>query len=205
MYNIHSQKGFTLIETIVSVTILASAIAGPMTLAVQSLKATRDARLELEATYLISEALEVVHNIRDNNSGDDMTSQRSEWMTNLFTSCGTGDGCIVDPSAHGTYPLPVWKVGTQAPLLACPLGNCTGVSSLYYNPSTGLYRQSTISLPPPWKVSAFKRWVKITGVDASPPTRQARVTATVTYVGANRRLRTMSVSDDLYNWFPQLR
>ena len=42
-----TQKGITLIELIVAVSVLSFALAGPMTLAASSLRATQDARNEL--------------------------------------------------------------------------------------------------------------------------------------------------------------
>src|SRR3989338_8054755 len=89
LHNFHDMKknahttGFTLIESIVAISVLTLAVAGPLTLAAHSLKASRDARAEFIATHLAEEALEVVHNIRTNNSANDNTADRSEWMRGI--------------------------------------------------------------------------------------------------------------------------
>ena len=99
-------KGITLIETVVAVGILVAAIAGPMTLASQSLKASRDARNELIATHLAEEGIEVLHSMRDNNSATDNSPQRLGWMNTILIACS--GGCVIDPTDHTT---PVWEIG----------------------------------------------------------------------------------------------
>src|SRR3954462_3848275 len=60
-------RGFTLLETMVAVSLLAVAIVAPMSLTAQSLASAYYARDEVTAFYLAQEGLEVVRNIRDNN------------------------------------------------------------------------------------------------------------------------------------------
>ncbi len=192
----HTQRAFTLVESIVGITILTLAVVGPLTLAAQSLKATRGARQELEATHLAGEAFEVIHSIRDNNSADDSSPARTGWMQNIMSNCSNGDGCIVDVSDHSSG---VW--GPSA-LLACPAGNCASVSTVYFYPSNAFYLQSLAPLAPPWVDSGFKRWVKVTGIDDPVnPMRQVHVVVTVSYEGVGGT-RTITIADDMYNWFP---
>ncbi len=202
MSTTHTTKGITLIECIVAVTILAFALAGPMTLASQSLRASRDARNELVATHLAEEAIEVVHSVRDNNSADNIAGDVDVWRTTLVDNCRTKDGCIIDVTAHGVN---VWDSNNA--LLACPLGgDCSSVDMVYYNLQTGLYRQSLAVLPAPWQTTNFKRSILVNPVDhPTKPIRQVRLISTVTYVGYGGKTRTVSITDDLYNWFPSLR
>lgn len=204
-YRRNTTKGMTLIESIVSITILAAAITGPMVLASQSLKASRDARAELVATHLAEEGIEVVSSIRENNSANDMTTTRDNWMIqspsgqNIINLCDTGDGCVVDVTDHSSG---VW--GTNA-LIQCPLGDCTTLSSVYYYPDTALFRQYSSPLASPWAISPYKRSVKIIGVDNGiNSVRQVRVISTVTYPGYNGNLHTITLNEDFYNWFPAL-
>ena len=191
--------GITLIETVVAVTILVAAIAGPMTLASQSLKASRDARNELIATHLAEEGIEVIHSVRDNNSGADVSPQRLAWMNSILSACSSG--CVVNPTDH--LVLSVWGPNT---LLACPSGDCSAVKYLYYNPATGMYTQSLSALTSPWSKSSFTRVMTLQGIDdPSSPLRQVRVVSTVTYTGFAGGVRTVTVVDDLYNWFPVLK
>lgn len=198
----NTTQGMTLIEAVVSITILVAAITGPMVLASQSLKASRDARAELVATHLAEEAIEVVSSIRENNSADDAT--HNLWMTqppaqNIVTLCSNGDGCVVDVTDHLGG---VWGLNA---LIQCPSGDCTTLSPVYYYPDTGLYRQYGSALSSPWVNTPYKRSVKIIGVDdAANPLRQVRVISTVTYAGYNGNIHTITLNEDFYNWFPNL-
>ena len=198
----HTTKGITLIECIVAVTILAVALTGPMTLASQSLHASRDARDELVATHLAEEAIEVVHSVRDNNSADNLINDPNIWRTSIVDNCRKKDGCIIDVTAHAAN---VWD--TNNTLLACPsAGDCSSVNTIYYNPETSLYRQSLTALSAPWQKTLFTRSLLVVPIDHPTfPKRQVRLISTVTYVGYGGKTRTVSITDDLYNWFPPLR
>ena len=202
MSSTHTTKGITLIECIVAVTILAVALAGPMTLASQSLRASRDARDELVATHLAAEAIEVVHSVRDNNSADNLLNDPKVWRTSIVDNCRKGDGCIIDVTAHAAN---VWD--TDNTLLACPSGgDCSSVNTIYYNPETSLYRQSLTALSSPWQKTLFTRSLLVVSIDhPTKPKRQIRLISTVTYIGYGGKTRTVSITDDLYNWFPPLR
>lgn len=198
----HTTKGITLVECIVAVTILAIALAGPMTLASQSLRASRDARDELVATHLAEESIEVVHSVRDNNSADDLTVGQTLWRTDIVDNCRKKDGCIIDVTAHAAN---VWDNNNA--LLQCPsAGDCSSVNTVYYNAQTGLYKQSLTALSAPWKKTSFTRSILVVPIDHPVnPKRQIRLISTVTYVGYGGKTRTVSITDDLYNWFPPLR
>jgi hypothetical protein len=95
----------------------------------------------------------------------------------------------------------VWSPGAVVPCVP----DCSSVSSVYYNPNTGLYRQSAVALTAPWQKSAFSRVITIVGVDDPVnPQRQARIQVTVSYLGFGGAMKSVVVKDDLYNWFPPL-
>ena len=196
-------KGITLIETLVSLSLLSFAIAGPMTLAAHSIKVSGAVRNELIATHFAEEGLEVVHNLRDNLSADDASGIGTDWMgtalAKLFENCDTAFGCVIDITKHsGTN---VWDYA--AVIIECAAGSCP--SDIYINPLTGFYRQSGSAPVSPWARTGFKRTILMTGADnAANPRRQVRVTATVTYPGYGGIPRTIRVTQDVYNWFPQL-
>jgi type II secretory pathway pseudopilin PulG len=81
--------GFTLIETLVAITVLLGAIAGPLTLANNSLITTRIARERLSATMLAQEAIEYVRMVRGGNF-----LQGSGWLSGLGPC--SGNGCYID-------------------------------------------------------------------------------------------------------------
>lgn len=192
-------KGITLIELIVAISVLTFAITGPMTLAASSLKATQDARNELIATHLAEEGIEVIHSLRDNNSSTDLTpgpgyTGWTNHRVDFVTPC-SNFGCVVDVTAHAALP---WGAGA---VVACTNTDCAGEDMMYYNPNTGLYRQSIVALGAPWVVSPFTRHVAVAVVSA---TQQINVTSTVTFRSVSGGTRTIVVSEVLYNWFPPL-
>ncbi len=106
----HTQQGFTIIETLVAITILMVAIAGPLSIASKGLTGALTSRDQMIATYLAQESIEVVKNIRDNN-----IAAGSVWVSGL-TSCDNSsstrhcDASAIDTttivsSGKSTYPL----------------------------------------------------------------------------------------------------
>lgn len=195
--------GFTLIEAIASITLLIFAITGPMALSAQSLRVSRDARLQLEATHLAEEGIEVVYNIRANNSADDAAMPPTDWMDGLLSECtviaGGTQGCVVDMTDHtGGGPNPVW--GNSA-IKSCNAAQCPDAIPLYKNNTSGIFRQKSSGFGAGWTKTGFTRLVTMSTIAAN---RQVRVTSTVTYVGYAGNIRTVAVSADLYDWFPYL-
>ena len=66
MTSYHFSRGFTLIETMVAVTILTLAVAGPLMTASRAIVAAQSARDQLTASYLAQEGIEYVRAMRDN-------------------------------------------------------------------------------------------------------------------------------------------
>ena len=61
-----ASRGFTIIETLVAITILMIAIAGPLSVAGKGLTAAVYSRDQMIATFLAQETMETVKNARDN-------------------------------------------------------------------------------------------------------------------------------------------
>ncbi len=64
---IHNKKGFTLIETMVAITVLLLAIVSPLTLTKQGVASTRYAKNQITAFFLAQDAIEFIRNVRDSN------------------------------------------------------------------------------------------------------------------------------------------
>lgn len=195
-----SSAGFTLIETLASITLLVMAISGPMLLSAQSLRASREARLQLEATQLAEEGIEIVHSIRDDNSADDSSATHADWMNDILAECSVVNRpCVVDVTDQSTGALGhEWGNNT---LRSC-VSPCASSAPLYKHTTSGLYRQKFGGgLGAPWVQSDFTRLITVTEVVAN---REVKVTSTVTYKGYSGQIRTTSVTGELYNWFPYL-
>ncbi len=129
-------KGFTLVETLVAITILIMVIVGPMTIAQKGVQSAYFANDQVTAVFLAQEAIEGVRVLRDelaldaNSTGSTVTDTAS-WLSGL--SC-TG-GCKYDTQ----YP--------SNPFIQCTGGNC---ASLYVNNVTGAYSHNSGDSPTPF-------------------------------------------------------
>ena len=89
MFNNMKNKGFTLVETLVAITILLIAIAGPLTIAAKGLNGAFYARDQIIAYYLAQEGIEYVRNVRDTNSLNHLN-----WITGGLASGSGLNNCI---------------------------------------------------------------------------------------------------------------
>ncbi|MEK9185962.1 MAG: hypothetical protein AAB885_00035 [Patescibacteria group bacterium] len=84
--------GFTLIETLVAITVLTLALGGPMTLATKSIKDSLASKNKVIAFYLAHEAIEYVRNKRDSNflykiaTGDFLNSDWFDGQAGVISS-----------------------------------------------------------------------------------------------------------------------
>lgn len=87
-----NKKGFTIMETLIAISLLLLAITGPMVFAQNALRAAFNSRDQVTAFYLAQDAIELVKNVRDNN----ILYQNEDWLLGL-RGCSTSDGgCTVD-------------------------------------------------------------------------------------------------------------
>lgn len=137
------EGGFTLVETLVAITVLILAVAAPLTLGSQGLTTSRIARDQVVGTYLIQEAIEHVRNTRDTN-----ILNGNGWFTGL-SNCTAGT-CRIDVPAN-------------------TIAACTGTCPpLRYNPTSGLYGYSSSS---GWQTTKFTRTVSIQETTANVEAR----------------------------------
>lgn len=92
MNNINNKRGFTILETLVAITILMLAIVGPLTASQKSLVASLYAKDQIVAAYLAQDAMEYLKNTRDTTlSGGTF----SDWVT-LYSVCTSANPCSID-------------------------------------------------------------------------------------------------------------
>ncbi len=167
-------RGFTLIETLIAVLLLATAIVGPLTIASKGLSAALIARDQMVAFYLAQDAVEYVHFVRDSNKLAD-----NPWLTNL-DACTGANGCILDTT-----------LGT--------VSACSGACSLInkYSPSNGVaYFSYTLGAVTPQQ---FRRTVTL----AAPATAEATekvLTVVVSWRAQSGVTRSISVRENIFDW-----
>jgi len=88
------EKGFTLIETLVALSIFLISIVGIMTVLSSGLTDINSAKKKMTATFLAQEGIEYVRNIRDTNVLYSVSGW-TNFMGNI-SDCLTSGGCVID-------------------------------------------------------------------------------------------------------------
>lgn len=107
----NTSQGFTLVETLVAITILLLVVIGPMTIAAQGMQNAYYANEQTTAVFLAQESIEAIKKLRDNNALTYINSctngcigsswdwiNKSGLVYSLPTSCSTVTGCDFDAS-----------------------------------------------------------------------------------------------------------
>ncbi|MCL5782022.1 MAG: type II secretion system GspH family protein [Patescibacteria group bacterium] len=102
------QNSFTIIETLVAVSILMIAIVGPLTAANKGYSAALESRHRVIAANLAAEELEMLNNFKDNLQTDTSTGK------NLFQMAASGD-CSSSVCAIYLNNHDDWVVNTSCP------------------------------------------------------------------------------------------
>lgn len=175
-------RGFTLVETLVAISVLVIAIIGPLYAVHKSVMASYAARDQLIATALAQEGVEYVRFIRDGNYLESFPNPPTAWLDGL-QACISSNGCVIDPN--------------QGSVSACATSSGGGCPALRRNEAATagtpkLYLQTTNSAYTPTR---FTRKVVITTIS---PTEVA-VDVTVSW-STQRVPYSITVSEHLYNW-----
>ncbi len=114
-------RGFTLIETLVAISVLVLVTTGPLVLVNKSLTLIKTTKQRVIALYLAQDAVEYIKNRRDENflKGD-------SWLSGM-NACISNDGsrkCTVD------------TIGSRTPVFKICSGEC---ENLKYDESKSLY------------------------------------------------------------------
>ena len=166
-------KGFTLLETLVAVFILVSAIVGALSLASQGLSAAFIARDQITAFYLASEAVEYVRYKRDSN-----VLKLTVWLTGFsdLAPCLAPSVCTID----------AWKDEFKA----CP-GTHNTCPVLRYDTSRLVYNYDASD-----EATVFKRSVTIVEIQSDV---EAEITVTVSWRTKSLE-KTLTIRETIFNW-----
>ncbi len=83
----HSHAGFTILETLIAISILVLALTGPIAIVAQALRSSYFSRDQITAYYLAQEAIEYLRNKRD-NSGLQQSTGADQWTELMTTDTG---------------------------------------------------------------------------------------------------------------------
>ncbi|MEK9132079.1 MAG: type II secretion system protein [Patescibacteria group bacterium] len=176
-----STRAFTIIESLVAISILLAAIAGPLTLANNSLSGAVSSKEQLAAAYLGQDLLEYLRWVRD-------THGFTDFLAEVGTLCSAEDPCAVD-TTKDTFTGPT---GSDSALK----GSCVNpsVCALHYDRKTFQYLH-TSSLDT--KVTPFSRKLSI----VRNPDFLNEVTATVVVSWRSPSgVRSVTLKENFMNW-----
>ncbi len=199
--NRRTSRGFTLVETLVAITILLIVIVGPMTIASRGMQSAYFASDQATATYLAQEGIEYIQKLRDNNAllnfqdykvdSSDGDGDTWNWYTVIDASCKGVNGCDVDLT-NGSYKN--CAIGSS-----CLLNKYSGASSVSktfaYTTGTG------------WASSQFTRRIRIgtpvaiPGITAVPVSVSVSWSSSLFSSGGGATVRTVTLQTYIYDHY----
>jgi prepilin-type N-terminal cleavage/methylation domain-containing protein len=182
-----SQSGFTLIETLVAITLLTVAITEPISLTTQSLASAYYARDQITAFYLAQEAIEAVRSLRDAQILQITQTAGDASSINIFGAIPLGDQTFRIDAREGDSSQAITDCSQDPDGVCIPLQT----DGTLYGYQSG------------WSSTNFTRTVKahfVKNADGSDNQEEVRVTVTVTWRTGAFQSRSFSISENLYRW-----
>jgi prepilin-type N-terminal cleavage/methylation domain-containing protein len=177
-YNKKGNRGFTLVEAMVAISILSLAVTGPLVIAQKGLGSAIYAKDQIIAAYLAQEAVEYVRNTRDTNR---ITG--SAWLTGL-SACAVssgGEACEID--ARKTDLLAAGAV------TSCSGGVCDPIS---FDGSSGLYG---------YGIGSPTKFTRSISIDSRASPKEATITVTVAWAtNLFLPVRTFTIRETIFNF-----
>ncbi|MCK5588943.1 MAG: prepilin-type N-terminal cleavage/methylation domain-containing protein [Candidatus Pacebacteria bacterium] len=174
------KKGFSLVEALISITILMISVAAPLKLAGDGINSTSIAEQQIVAFYLTQDAMEYVKNIKTNNrlSHEDITTGLDKCNIDIPPN----RGCRID-TVSGSIAM-------------CSVGCVNGV--LRFDENTGMYNYNNGN-----PHSIFTRQVKIFPKRTDPVTSavlEMQVEVSTKWTSINNQPQEYKLKANLLDW-----
>lgn len=186
---LNTNRGFTLLETLVAIFILTISITGPMVFAQSGLRTAFLARDQITAFFLAQDAIETIKNIRDTNG---LNPAATDWLQNIDV-CNVANSpgtCKIYINTTDTTPV-AQKCGTGvvATSAVCPPMQQSASGAFTYNLN-----------PAPTSPSRFTRTIYISETISN---KEAQIVVEVSWT-SNVRVggASIRVQENMYNWIP---
>jgi len=176
-------SGYILIEALVAITLLLVGLPAALSSASKGISSASYAKDQLIATNLAQEGIEIIRTTRDGNYLLNRSGTVTNWLAGFGPAiCGSGRGCIVDIGPGASDPM----------IQACGAG-CVAVLNVDAN---GIYSHSAGGTP-----TKYRRTVKVVTVcSGSGCPEEVMVTSTVNFITSSGGPKSVSVTEDIYNW-----
>jgi prepilin-type N-terminal cleavage/methylation domain-containing protein len=182
-FKLQKKRGFTLVETLVAISILMVSIAGPMVLVGNGIRSSAFARDQVTAFYLAQDAIEAMRYIRDNNRIEKVTSSNPdsvEWDALTTYTCSSASPCGIDTV----------KIYNG---LGGAISTDNDAKELSID-SQGRYGYDASGSP-----TIFRRWITINPAVGNE-NKEVEIVVTVDWSSGIIR-RTFSIRENLFYWY----
>lgn len=181
------QRGFTIVETLIALSIFSLAVTGVITAAVQGGTNINAARNRLVGNYLAQEGVELVRGYRDSSVLTSPGNLNLGWGVFVV---GVGSGCAVHCDIDALAPTT---------LISCPGAAC---SALNYDENIlsttgGYYNHLPLS-----STNTQSNFTRTLTIQIPTGSTEAVVTSTVTWKDGGITRHT-TVSESMFGWYPE--
>jgi prepilin-type N-terminal cleavage/methylation domain-containing protein len=197
----NKQQAFTLVETLVAISVLLIAVVAPLTTISEGVLTANIAKDQVTAQYLAQEGVEIVRLIRDTNilNGNSwLSSTGTNSNPNFFNCVSTTPG---SPSYCNLSPMsPLTNPSTSACTDPADSSTCSPLNLFDRAPNgakTYAYgANGSGNVMGNWSVTTFKRAISVVEII---PNQEAEVTSIVTWTTGSYP-RTVTVKERLFKW-----
>ncbi len=198
----NKKRGFTLIETMIAVFILAAAMNGLLGLISNSLYTARYTQNTIVANYLIQEAVDYIRNDRDTTAFQRISDPSYGWTNFLnkygytaTNSCFSTNGCEIELTASSPVSACNGTIGGGWGTIGCRIFNYdeNATNKVFYTYQTPL---SGVAV-----ASNFKRKVSVSinTTSSIPSPDELDIIVTVEWKNGNL-VRSKTLRTSLLNW-----
>lgn len=187
--SINTNRGFTIIETLVALIIFASSVTVLLVMAGKGIQDTAIAKNQLTANYLAQEGIELMRFRRDlvgfTNFSSDM---------NTFQCQNTSQ----DDQTNQTHSCALSPMSAQGQISTCPVEGC----QLYLDTETGSYGLLNEMSGSNYTSSLFRRkiWVKVAEGASDTLTHDSLIVTSTIIWQQGLSTFSSSMSETVYDW-----
>lgn len=188
-----NNSGFTLVETLVAVSIFTVSVLALMMVLSNSLSNANYAKRKLVATFLAQEGVEYMRNLRDTyvlyEPSPPPPPNQNRWVNFKGHISDCNSACYFDHTEIDFFDQSQPII--DMPIVLCPAQNC---SELFYDSLTGEYNYDVAGIN-----SGYIRKIQISDVTGSVNGDEVKVISTVSY-STPSGTKSISLEENLFNW-----